>query len=74
MRKLYFLNESPRVFRRLFGLSQTASADSLNWRYFDCPPEIRRIIHATNATESVTMSLRKAGKTVDRFQRLTAIA
>ena len=42
-----------------------------NWAritpFFDCPPEIRRIIYTTNAIESVNMSLRKVTKSRGSF-------
>ena len=42
-----------------------------NWArvisFFDYPPEIRRIIYTTNATESVNMSLRKVTKSRGAF-------
>ncbi len=42
-----------------------------NWAritpFFDCPPEIRKIIYTTNAIESVNMSLRKVTKSRGSF-------
>ena len=42
-----------------------------NWArlilFFDCPPEIRKVIYTTNAIESVNMSLRKTTKNRGSF-------
>ncbi len=42
-----------------------------NWEriipFFDCPPEIRKVIYTTNAIESVNMSLRKITKNRGSF-------
>lgn len=35
--------------------------------FFDYPPDIRKVIYATNAIESVNMSLRKITKTGSSF-------
>jgi len=42
--------------------------------FFDCPPEIRKVIYTTNAIESINTSLRKITKTRSSFPTDEAVS